>query len=682
MKNNLIQLRRDAGFLGVAGIVFLAVFTLLRVLLLWHNRDLAETVPTQDVFDAFLIGVRFDLAVTAYILVLPALLLLTPKGLGGRTSVRLWLGVASAMVIFLGIVELDFYREFHTRLNSLAFQYLREDPGTVSRMIWEGYPVIRYLLWTLGLWLLAQFAIYAGNRVSAHPTKSGTTSKPVSFAVSRLVARVITSAAILILLVAAGRSSISSGPPLRWGDAMHSEHSFANHLGLNGAFTLFKAAMATEQMQLDRWWLKATPTETALATTRDMLLTATDTLEQRERYPVQRRHVPSHHYPPGKIKNIVLIIMESFAGAYVGALGGDPQITPNFDNLSKSGLLFTHFFSNGTHTHQGMFATVACFPNLPGHEYLMQQPEGLHSFSGLPKLFSPDSDNNVYVYNGDFRWDNQEGFFRNQGLDHFVGRHQILHPKHLDSVWGVSDEDLFRQAATELDKLSKRGPFYAIVQTLSNHLPFSLPEPLPVDKVTGAGDISEHLTAMRYADWALGQFFRSIKESAYYDETLFILVGDHGFGTNQMVSAIDLDRFRVPMLMIAPGIQDFFGKQNPTTSSQVDIVPTAMGLLGQPFSHQCWGRDLLSLEDGVPGLAIIKPSGSDQTAAIISGNDILTLNPDGVRQLGRLSYNRRMSFREKTNLTQADTLETALKSYIHTALTALADDRAGIAKHL
>ncbi|MFT8131041.1 sulfatase-like hydrolase/transferase, partial [Salmonella enterica] len=86
------------------------------------------------------------------------------------------------------------------------------------------------------------------------------------------------------------------------------------------------------------------------------------------------------------------------------------------------------FFANGTHTHQGMFASMACFPNLPGFEYLMQSPEGGNRFSGLPQLLSARAFNDVYVYNGDFAWDNQAGFFGNQGMTRFVGRNDYVDP--------------------------------------------------------------------------------------------------------------------------------------------------------------------------------------------------------------------------------------------------------------
>ena len=244
--------------------------------------------------------------------------------------------------------------------------------------------------------------------------------------------------------------------------------------------------------------------------------------------------------------------MESFAGRYVGALGSADGITPNFDRLAGEGLLFERFFANGTHTHQGMFASMACFPNLPGFEYLMQTPEGGHRFSGLPQLLGARAFDDVYVYNGDFAWDNQAGFFGNQGMKRFVGRNDYVNPVVSDPTWGVSDQDMFARAAEELGKLDNGAPFYALLQTLSNHTPYALPDPLPVAAVQGHGALDAHLTAMRYADWALGQFFERVRHEPWFKQTLFVVVGDHGFGAPEEVTEMDLLRFHVPLLLIAP----------------------------------------------------------------------------------------------------------------------------------
>jgi phosphoglycerol transferase MdoB-like AlkP superfamily enzyme len=134
---------------------------------------------------------------------------------------------------------------------------------------------------------------------------------------------------------------------------------------------------------------------------------------------------------------------------------------------------------------------------------------------------------------------------------------------------------------------------------------------------------------MRYSDWALGQFFDQARQQPWYNDTLFVVLGDHGFGAPEQLTEMDLLRFHVPMLLIAPGITDRFGSRRDVVGTQVDMVPTIMGRLGGDVRHQCWGRDLLALEADDPGFGIIKPSGSDQTVAMIRGDRIL-VQPKGL----------------------------------------------------
>jgi len=474
-----------------------------------------------------------------------------------------------------------------------------------------------------------------------------------------------------------GRGTLRSGPPLRWGDAFHSQHLFANHLALNGTYTLAKAAMAASDKSKDDDWLTALPGDAAEALVRDMLLTPRDTLIEPDQYPMLRLHTPEVRLAQAP-KNIIFIIMESFSGQFTGALGHDHGITPEFDKLAARGLLFDRFFSNGTHTHQGMFATVACFPNLPGYEYLMQQPEGQHPFSGLPAVLKPMGFDDLYVYNGHFAWDNQEGFFRNQGMSRFIGRDDYVNPIFIDATWGVSDQDMFNRALDELDGLDSERPFYAILQTLSNHTPYALPENLPVEPVTGFGDLDKHLTAQRYSDWALGQFFASAAKKSWFNESLFVIVGDHGFGLGRQLSDIGLLRFHVPLLLLGPGIQTTYGSHNHTVATQTDVVPTAVSLLGKPFVHQCWGRDLLALSENDPGLGMIKPSGSDQTVALLQGDRITIKPPEGKARSGRYSLYPDEYYLPDEAAQDGEKAAAELSAYIQVAMQALKTNRTGL----
>ncbi|CAI8970140.1 LTA synthase family protein [Pseudomonas sp. fls2-241-R2A-110] len=658
--------------------VMMVMFSLLRVALLVYNRSMILDTPASTFLEAFANGLRFDLRLVVYLIVPLLLALFSARAMAARGFFRLWLTVASSIALFLGLMEMDFYREFHQRLNGLVFQYVKEDPSTVMSMLWYGFPVVRYLLaWAFGTLILT--LAFKGADRATRPRGPFSGGSIGTRQIAPWYARIAVFVVCLMMCVVAARGTLRQGPPLRWGDVYTTDSNFANQLGLNGTLQLIAAAKSRMSDERSNIWKATLDQPLAQQTVRDMLLTPSDKLVDADIAAVRRNFTPNADKTL-PIKNVVVILMESFAGHSVGALGRPGNITPSFDALSKDGLLFDRFFSNGTHTHQGMFATMACFPNLPGFEYLMQTPEGSHKLSGLPQLLSARDYDDVYVYNGDFAWDNQSGFFSNQGMTNFIGRNDFVNPVFSDPTWGVSDQDMFNRGLEELkarDGKDKK-PFYALLQTLSNHTPYALPTPLPVERVTDRGTLNEHLTAMRYSDWALGQFFEKARKEPYFKETLFVIVGDHGFGNEQQITEMDLGRFNVPMLMIAPGIQDKFGKVDHTVGTQIDIVPTIMGRVGGDVIHQCWGRDLLNLPEGDKGFGVIKPSGSDQTVALLTADRILVLPKDMPPKL----YQYELGANPKGDVIPESADEAALKqkleAFLQTATKSLLDNTAGV----
>ena len=660
----------------LSGLVLMVMYSLLRVALLVYNREMIGETPASTFIEAMGNGLRFDLRLTVYLIIPMLLVLFSSRLMAVRWLFRTWLTLAASATMFLGLMEMDFYREFHQRLNGLVFQYVKEDPKTVLSMLWYGFPVGRYLLaWAAATWLLSQ--AFKGVDRLTRTRRQLDVSTSSNRSVAPWYLRIGVLMVCLMITVVAARGTLRQGPPLRWGDAYTTNSNFANQLGLNGTLSLIAAAKSLTSDQRANIWKATLPQPLAQQTVRDMLLTPSDTLVDPDTAVVRRDSLP----PVEKtlpIRNVVVILMESFAGHSVGALGSDANITPYFDKLSKEGLLFDRFFSNGTHTHQGMFATMACFPNLPGFEYLMQTPEGSHKLSGLPQLLSARKYDDVYVYNGDFAWDNQSGFFSNQGMTTFIGRNDFVNPVFSDPTWGVSDQDMFDRGAQELKAREGGKPFYALLQTLSNHTPYALPAELPVERVTGHGTLDEHLTAMRYADWALGQFFEKARKEPYFKDTLFIVVGDHGFGNDQQVTEMDLGRFNVPMLMIGPGVQEKFGQRSSIVGTQIDIVPTIMGRLGGESRNQCWGRDLLNLPEGDKGFGVIKPSGGELTVALVTGDRIL-IEP---KEMEPRVYQYELGAKPHAELMpqQADLpqLRVKLESFLQTATKSLMDNTAGV----
>ncbi len=88
--------------------------------------------------------------------------------------------------------------------------------------------------------------------------------------------------------------------------------------------------------------------------------------------------------------------------------------------------------------------------------------------------------------------------------------------------------------------------------------------------ITSLDELNEHLTAMRYSDWALGEFFRTIEKSEYFNNTIFLIVGGgHAFGTSNQLTDIDLLRFHVPLFILAPNIVRQYGQTRSTVGSQL-----------------------------------------------------------------------------------------------------------------
>ncbi len=198
-------------FTAALALLLLAVFAALRLILLWRNANLAAALPPALVAESFLTGLRFDLAVSSYLLIPFFLLLLVLRG-----RMRNWLLAGMiplvGMLILAGLAEAEFYRELDMRFNSLVFEYLSH-PLIVAGMIWEGYPIFGFLL--LGTTLLGLFSLAYGRlrrRLLQSPVpeeKRRSTGIPL---------RTLAILATVTLLVLAARGGLAPAPR-RWGGA-------------------------------------------------------------------------------------------------------------------------------------------------------------------------------------------------------------------------------------------------------------------------------------------------------------------------------------------------------------------------------------------------------------------------------------------------------------------------------
>jgi phosphoglycerol transferase MdoB-like AlkP superfamily enzyme len=300
---------------------------------------------------------------------------------------------------------------------------------------------------------------------------------------------------------------------------------------------------------------------------------------------------------PAKPMNVVLVVMESFTARLVGALGGSPALSPELDRLTREGVLLENCFATGERTVQGLEAVVASFPPLPGVS-VVRRPQARQGFATLATLLKERGYETLFLYGGQGIFDHMRAFFLGNGFDAFVEE------KDFDKVefrtpWGVSDEDLFRRADREFRRLASQGKrFFATILTVSLHSPWEYPkgriEPLSSATPIPPGFDYEELNNFLYADYALGRFVREARTAPYFDDTLFVFVGDHGVHLRGR-QLIPVDEYRVPALFLAP--KHIRPRRIPRVASQLDIPPTIMAILGGSYRSSFFGQEILRRDD-------------------------------------------------------------------------------------
>lgn len=614
-------------------------------------------------------GLRFDVSMAAQLtLPLAVWFIWRPSAMPmeRRIVAGLYLSLAAAGLFAL-MAEVEFYREFQMRLGPLAFEYF-SGQATHNRivlgMIWHGYPVLR---WT-ALWLVvvAAFAwVLRKSLQTGSAERSGRSRLSLTLSVI----------AVAVVLTRGGFQTT----PLRWGDAYWSSVAYANQMTENGLFAVRDAIRhSASSRQQATFWKKRLPLEEAFAITRKTVLEPGEELLGSEEYPLLRVTPPSA-IAERRPTNMVLVIMESFSARFCGATGASFGATPNFDRLAAEGILFDRAFSAGTHTAQGVFASLCSIPNLPDYDSIMKEPLGQQHFRSLPAVFREAGFETLFLYNGLFSWDNKEGFFRHQGVARFVGREQYRDPVFVDPDWGVSDADVFHRALEEFASLSGAGKrFLGIILTLSNHAPFNLPPVPGLAPITNGGEQNQRLNGIHYADWALGQFMAAAQKTDWFENTLFVFVGDHGFGVPPSLTDIGLLHMHVPLLFYGPTI--FGGRRQVihTVAGQLDILPTSVAIAGLKVPHQAFGRDLFSLAPEDPGHAYVKRSG-DPILGWIKGDTIALAAPGRGPTINRLdlgfppSATPDLSAREPR---VAQSMIGELEAFVETALELVEDHRA------
>lgn len=578
-------------------IIALIITTLSRIVLffIFGNR----VIETENYGLIFPIGLRMDLILICYWLFLPVLLIvLLPEKwiLKLQWFLNCYFIFFLVALLFFELATPDFIFEYDTRPNKLFLDYLIY-PKEVLGTLFKGYlasiiitfVVIGAFVFTLIKYRKKLFSI-----------------QPSSYKV-----RLLYFPLIAFVLFFGARSSLTSKRPINASNAVFSVDQLTNCLALNSFYTVAFAAYsmknesnyekmygkmdASEALSRVKKYMDATPEEFA---------DATSTL-----------HIQKTDSAVEKPYNVVIILEESFGAEYVGSLGGLP-LTPEFDKLTKEGMLYTKMYSTGTRSVRGIEAVVSGFLPSPS-ESVVKLPNSQENFYTIASLLKNKGYNTSFIYGGMANFDNMGSFFNGNGFDKIIDEDDYDKAKcKFHGTWGWSDEDLMAKANEYFRSLGSK-PFVSVVFSSSNHDPFEFPDGRIklFDKKKNTVN-----NAISYADYSIGKFFELAKKEAYYKNTIFVVIADHNTRTYGK-HLVPIHKFHIPALIIGPNIP--IGKYE-KLCSQIDIQPTVLGKIGIATETPMPGRNLFKLPETTTGRAIMQ---FHDINAFRVGDQVLIMQP-------------------------------------------------------
>jgi phosphoglycerol transferase MdoB-like AlkP superfamily enzyme len=511
-----------------------------------------------------------------------------------RSLLRFCLPLALLLVVFMECSTPSFVDQFDSRPNILFFEYLNS-PREVGATLWAAYKIPI---------LLAVLVVTAITWVSSR--QIGKLVQPIR-PTGVLPALLVTP---LLLFVCFGFvRSTTDHRAVNPSTVALSNDPLVNELALSSAYTALYALYETRHEESGGFRYGDIDDQEVVRQVRASMRIDSADFNSDSLTTLHHQALAS---PASQKKNLVVIVQESLGAEFVGALGG-VGVTPNIDRLSQEGIWFKNLYATGVRSARGLEAIVSGFTPTPSKS-VVKLGRSQRNFFTLAGLLGTSGYDTGFIYGGEAQFDNMRRFFMNNGFDKVIDKADYESPVFTGS-WGVSDEDLFNRAHEEFSAPHDR-PFFSLVFSSSNHSPFEFPdgriECFDEDKNTVNN-------AVKYADYALGQFIETARKSNYWNDTVFLIVADHNsrvYGSE----VIPVVRFHIPGLILGGSIEP---AEISTVASQIDLGPTLLSLIGVESVHPMIGRDLTRPEiQASAGRAIMQFNG---TQAYMEGDRVAVL---------------------------------------------------------
>ncbi|MGO2916690.1 MAG: LTA synthase family protein, partial [Leuconostoc falkenbergense] len=316
------------------------------------------------------------------------------------------------------------------------------------------------------------------------------------------------------------------------------------------------------------------------------------------------------YYGTQKGKNVFMIHLESFQQFLIDYKVDGQEVTPNLNKFyhDQNTLSFDNFYNQvgqGKTSDAEMMQENSLFGLATGSAMVKYGTN--NTFESLPAILGQRGYTTA-AFHGDVAsfW-NRDNTYKSFGYDYFFSKsyYSNANKANYNIGYGMKDKIFLRDSAQYIEQLPQ--PFYAKLITVTNHYPYDLDKQnidFPATK-TGDNTVDGYVQTAHYLDQSFGELMTYLKKVGLYNNSVFVLYGDHyGISENHQpaiaqllgkdkVTNYDLANFqKVPFMIHATGLK---GGINHTYGGEIDMMPTLLDVLGVPDDGMTmFGQDMLS----------------------------------------------------------------------------------------
>ncbi|MGD9994308.1 MAG: LTA synthase family protein [Salinivirgaceae bacterium] len=536
------------------GIFWMLFFLLSRTFFLLYNWEHTFQLPLKDIAGSILHGLKLDSSLTGYLLFFLALILALSTFASGKLIkpiVKTYQWIFLLLFTLLTVVDAELYKNWGFRIDNTVLLYLKTPKESLAST----------QLWLIVL-LIIVFAVLSYFSIKIYQKYIGASAKKILPAKWYNFPLFLLLAGVMIIPIRGGLGIA----PINVGAVFFSKQDFANHAAVNVGWNFGKSLTEMNQIELPEFYEQ----QEAKNTVQQLLASNGGNKQQ---------------FLRNDSASVLIIILESFTGKVIAPLGGNTLATPNFTALAEEGVLFDRIFATGDRSDKGIVGILSGYPAQPTTSIIKYTSKS-EKLPQLSRFFKAHNYQSAFYYGGDINFANMNSYFVSGAYDKLVTQNNF-DVSQRTTKWGVHDHWVFEKLQKDLSQTKQ--PFFTVMFTLSSHDPFDVPHK---SNFTGSDWDNRYLNAIHYTDSCLGAFIETAKKSDWWENTLVVLVADHGSKYQQLAYSSP-EKFHIPMLWLG-GVLNQTDTVISSTCSQIDIPVMISNQLNKNYSGAYFAKDVLS----------------------------------------------------------------------------------------